>query len=181
MIRFTFLFLFLPLVTSAQAHDSLRLANDSLDRRIAEMVAEWERNEVDYIFMRSYDSTGLFANRFHFLFRKDTCTIMHEFHIWEGYTIHDVHIGRIEARRRTYPPPCFDEIARIERDLSAYEDYFQNSPIPYPDFHLSPYTIYGHINGKYILQRFGEDFISSFHSGLLYDTVCRDLGCWCSH
>lgn len=178
-MRFAIIFLFFPLFSVAQNNDSLRWANDSLDRSIFEMVADWERNQVDYIFMRTYDSTGYFENRFRFLYRPDSCTFIHEMHVWEDYSIHDVHIGRIEAIRN--PNRCFDEISIVEKRLSEFENYFQSTPIPLPDFHLSSYTIYGHINGKFILQRFESDFIESFHSGMLYDTVCHQLGCRCSN
>lgn len=157
--------------------DSLKNANKEFDKRIYKMVKTYEQAGVDFVLLRVYDTLWAFENRCYFVIKEDTCSKRFGLSMDEDYSIHDVSISNV-ADFYSKKMPCRDEISEIETALE-YENYFKDQYLDSLSFENSPYTLYGKINGKYLHEEFNREFISKFHSGMLYDTICNYLGARC--
>lgn len=179
MSKLFFIILFLPIWVAGQtATDSMKMANDKLDFQIDSIINGYERDGFDFILMRAYDSVPI-SSRCHFVIRKDSCTHLYALDVSDDYNVSYVFVDRIDRLSQSNQNPCYDEMTKIEKDLSQFTNYFKNKRPAALNFKQHQYTVYGKMNGRYIYETFEREFVSSFHSGMLYQTVCNYLGGWC--
>jgi len=174
--------LFLPLFVVGQSSaDSMKIANETLDFQIDSILKVYEKEGTDFIIMRAYDTILPISSRCHFVIRKDSCSNMYALDVSYDYTVSYIFVQSIDRPSRSAKSLCIDEMVKIEKDLSQFTNYFKKDHPSELNFKSHQYTVYGKINNGYIYETFEEDFISSFHSGMLYQTVCSYLGGWCKH
>ncbi len=180
MSKLFFIILFLPIwVVGQTATDSMKIANENLDYQIDSIIKGYERDGFDFLIMRVYDSVPI-SSRCRFVVRKDSCLALYTIDVSPEFNITHVFVSDVESSaRRRRNEPCVDEMTKIEKDLSQFTNYFKNEQPTEISFKQQQYTVYGKINGRYIYETFEEEFISSFHSGMLYQTVCHYLDGWC--
>jgi hypothetical protein len=179
MSKLFFIIFCLPIFAIGQtASESMKIANEKLDFQIDSIIAGYERDGFDFIIMRTYDTIPN-SSRCRFVIRKDSCTDLFALDVSYNYMVSYISVGRVDRLSRTSQNPCYDEMTKIEKDLSQFTNYFKIEQPTEIDFKQHQYTVYGKINGRFIYETFEEDFISSFHSAMLYQTVCNYLGGWC--
>lgn len=179
MSKLFFIIFCLPIFAIGQTvADSMKIANEKLDFQIDSIINGYERDGFDFIIMRTYDTIPT-NSRCRFVIRKDSCTHLYALDISYDYNVGYIFVGRVDRLSRTSQNPCYDEMTQIESDLSEFTNYFKIKQPSETNFKQHQYTVYGKINGRYICETFEQDFISSFHSGMLYQTVCNYLGGWC--
>ncbi len=160
--------------------DSLKLANDKLDSQILENIKIYERDSIDFVLLRVYDSLNYYNNRCTFVIEKDSCSTRFALDLNHDYTISYVHISDVSYRNYAIQP-CISILPEIETNLRLFENYFKiKSPI-LPGFKNSDCTFYGQVNGEFLLEVFEIEFLKTFHSGMLYDTICSVMWVSCDY
>lgn len=177
ILSFLFLLSLYGLGQSVNA-DSLKWANIELDKRIEKLIHKWDSSGYDFVVLRTTDSLWLPENKVRFLLRQDTCTRRYGLNIGYDYSIGYVSISYIDDYYDPNNPICHDEVGELEELLGFNEiDLLLNRPVLL-NFSSKAYVVYGVINGKYFYESTDKPLTSEFHSGIVYDLVCRYLhGC----
>jgi hypothetical protein len=164
--------------TQTIAFDSLQVANNGLDAQILENIKIYKRDSINFVFVRVYDSLNFYNNRCTFVIEKDSCSTRFALDLRHDYTISYVHIS--DVKYRSYATqPCISILPEIESNLRLFKNHFKTNTPMLPDFKNNDCTFYGQINGEYLLEIFQIEFLNTFHSGMLYDTICSNLGVSC--
>lgn len=93
---------------------------------------------------------------------------------------YEIRLANISKKRRLPPgkSSCYNELTEIEKYLN--KEYLKKSTKQQPaDWKEHYYFLYGRVNGDYIFETFGSEFLATFHSGMLYEIVCNEFGMHC--
>jgi hypothetical protein len=165
-------------ITQTTQLDSLKIANNELDAQIIEKIKLYELDSIDFILLRVYDTLIAENNRCTFMISQDSCTKRFVLAVDYDLTIHHISIGYPTEH---YHKKCFEKMPEVESNLRLFQNYFKLMPPGLPKFKDNPCTFYGQISGDYLLETFDTDFLNTFHSGMLYDTICSYMGVWCDN
>jgi len=153
--------------------DSLKNANIAFNNQIQDKVKTYEEEGYDFLILRIYDTLQPIKNRCHFMIRKDSCTQRFVLSIKQDFSFQQTYISHIDYYGRN--SPCHDEIGQIEAGFNGSESYIKSQSIDSLRFE-PPYTLYGKINKKYLYEVIDKEFVSKFHSGIIYDILCFYMG-----
>lgn len=157
----------------SRAADSLEIANQKLDSLILYYLKNFESEGHEFMILRVRDSVFAGMNECSFMVTKDSCTSKFKLAVNWDFTISYVHVSDISY----YDPslPCSDKLYRIANDIREFEDYFKSSDPVNLNLENAPFVFYAKVFGNYSLEYFDHEFVSEFHSGMLYDVVCHHL------
>ncbi len=156
--------------TQSSKSDSLLLANHAMDIKIQDKIKFLDSVGYEFMLLRVKDSINYGLNECTFMVKKDSCTSMFGFDIDENYSIRYIHIGDIGDVYRH--GPCRDKLGNIAADMRKFDNFFINSDTIQVDLDRAPFTFFGKVYENYSIEYFDYDFVATFHSGFLYDTVC---------
>lgn len=172
--------------TFAQIHrDSLQLAVDSLNKSMECEISGFEESNSDFLVLRVNDSLSDWYNSYHCIYELDSCSVSYVIMIIintidELTQAYEIRVSKIYKDIRVPPGKkiCFNELDEIGKYLK--NEYLNKSTRQNPaNWELYPYVLYGKVNGDYIFETFDNSFISTFHSGMVYEVVCNKFGLYC--
>lgn len=175
------LFLFCSFLTKAQTItvDSLKIANQEFDDLIQVYLNNYEEQGHEFMILRVRDSIYPALNQCIVISRKESCTTRFNLQMNSDCSIKYVHVNNIKYHDPS--EPCEDELIEIADQMSAFDDFFKSRQPEELDLERASFVFYAKVFGNYALEYFEFEFVSEFHSGLLYDVVCFQLYANCKH
>lgn len=154
--------------------DSLSVSNDSLDSILTQITTNYQKEGIDFIILREYDSLYPVNSLCTIIYRRDSCSSKF------GLTL---DIENLSANYLTIRSPverkkwkCEDDIQKIQGDLSNFENYFTKN-IVYPiDYSANRFTLYGKIDGEFVYEVFDSELVSKHHTGMLHNIISYYFG-----
>jgi hypothetical protein len=160
-------------IGQSSLNDSLIVANQKLDSLILDYLKDFESEGHEFMILRVRDSVFAGLNECSFMVSKDSCTSKFKLTINWDFTISYVHVSDFSY----YDPnlPCSEKLLKIANEMREYNDFFKSSDPVNLNLENAPFVFYSKVFGNYSLEYFDHEFVSEFHSGLLYDVICHQL------
>jgi len=162
--------------SQSSARDSANAANDTLDAMILRTIESFDEFNYDYLILREYDSAAPMIGEYHILKEQDSCSSMFGWNIESDFSIGHFSVGKIQSRKSIGGCSQYADFDKIKLDLTRSVNYFDSTNVDSLNFRTARYTLYGKIDGEYLFQTFELEFVTSFHSGMLHDVICREFG-----